>query len=99
MLCISLFSLIPDALSPVVSMDIVNSSISKFVTYVEFSKALYSSTLTRFHGCFLFVSVVRMKWMMRTGNLLDAVGNTHSILVFLQNTVSMEVKSRMEVTL
>ena len=31
--------------------------------------------------------------MMRTGALLDAVGNTHSILVFAQTTARMEIKS------
>ena len=36
--------------------------------------------------------------MMQTGDILDAVGNTHSILSFAQTTVSMEVNPSMEVT-
>ena len=40
-----------------------------------------------------------MKQMMQAGALLDAVGNTHIILVFAQITVSMELKPQMEVTL
>ena len=80
-------------------MDILNSLISKFLTSVEFSKVPSSSTLICFHRCYSFFSVVRMKRMMRTGALLDAVGNTHSILVFAQTTVRMEVKPKIEVTL
>ena len=33
--------------------------------------------------------------MMQTGDILDAVGNTHRILVFVHTTVSMEVKPGM----
>ena len=40
-----------------------------------------------------------MKQMMQTGALLDAVGKKHSILVFAQITVSMEVNLRIEVAL
>ena len=36
--------------------------------------------------------------MIWTGDLLDAVGNTHIIIVFSHTTVIMEVKPRMEVT-
>ena len=96
--CISLFPLIRDASPPVVSMDILNSSTSKFVTSVEFAKAPSLSTLTRLHGCCSFFGVFRMKSMMLTGDFLDAVGNTHSILVFAQTTVSMEVNPRMGFT-
>ena len=82
LLCISSFMLSQDASPPVFSMDVLNSSTSKFVTSVDFANALYSSTITRLHGCCYFISVFIMKWMMRTGAILDAVGNTHSILVF-----------------
>ena len=99
LLCPSLFPLILDALPPVVSVDILNLSTSKFVTYVEFSNALSSSTLTRFHGYCLFISVVSMKRMMRIYAILDAVVNTHSIIVFVHMTVSMEVIPLMEVML
>ena len=80
-------------------MDILKSSISKFVTSVENSKALSSLNITRLHGCCSLINVFRMKWMMRMGALLDAVENTHRILVFSQNTVRMEVKPWMEVML
>ena len=36
--------------------------------------------------------------MVRTGDFLDAVGNTNSTLVFSQTTVRMEVNPQMEVT-
>ena len=39
-----------------------------------------------------------MTRMMRIGDILDAVGNTHIILVFSQTTMSMEVNQRTEVT-
>ena len=52
-----------------------------------------------FMGVFLFISVFSMQRMMRTGDILDAVGNTHSILIFVHATGIMEVKPRMEVTL
>ena len=99
LLCFSLFPLRQDASPPVVSIDILNYSISKFVTSVEFVKAPYSSTLIRLRGCFSLFSVIRMNCMMQTCALLNAVVNTHSILVFAQMTVSMEVKPRIEVTL
>ena len=98
-LCLLFLPLSQDASPPVVSMDILNSSTSKFVTYVEFFNAIYSSNIIRLHGCFLFSSVVRIYWMVRTGALVDAVGNTHSILVFAQTNVSMQLKPRMEMTL
>ena len=83
LVCISLFPLSQDASSPVVSMDIFNSSTIKLVTSVEFSKALSSSTLIFLHGCCQFFNVDRMKRMIRTGDCLDALGNTHSIIVFV----------------
>ena len=49
---ISFLPMIQDAPPPVISMNILNDSISKFVSYVEFAKALYLSTLTRLHGYF-----------------------------------------------
>ena len=97
LLCISLFLLIYDASPLVFSMDILKSSTIKFVTSVEFYNALSSSTLMRLHGCCSFIIFVRMKRMMQTSDLLDAFGKTHSILVFVQTTVSMEVKPHMEV--
>ena len=98
LLCISLFLLRKDAFPPVVYMDILNSSTSKFVISVESSNALSSSNLTRLHGCCSFISVVRMKRMLRTCALLDAVGNTHRIIVFVQTNMSLEVNPRVEVT-
>ena len=89
LLCLSLFTSIQDASPPVVSMDILNSSVSKFVTSIDFSKAQYSSTLIRLRGCCSFFSVVRMKRMIRTGYLLDAVGNNHRIIFFAHMTVIM----------
>ena len=99
LLCISSFKFIQYVSLPVVSTDILNSSISKLVTSVEFFKAPSSSTLTRLHGCCSLLSVFRKKRMMRTGACLDTVGNTHIILVFSHMTVSMEVNPWMEVTL
>ena len=99
LLFLSFFLLIQDASPPVFSMDIFNYSIVNFVKSVEFSKAPSSSTLIHFHGCCSFFSVVRMKHIMRTGSILDSVGDTHRILFFAQMAVSMEVNPRMEVTL
>ena len=93
------FPMRQDASTPVVSMDILNYSISNFVTSVEFAKTEYLSTLIYLHGCCSLFSVVRMNRMMHTGALLDSVGNTHSIILFSHTTVSMEVKPRMELTL
>ena len=98
LLYLSLFPLGQDASPPVFSMDILISSTSKLVKSVEFFKAPYSSTLTRFHGCCSLFNIVIMKWMMWKGAHLDAVGNTHSILIFSQTTVIMEVNSHMGVT-
>ena len=82
LLCLSLFPLSQDASPPVVSMDIFNSSIVKFVTSIEFSKSQSSSNLIYLHEfCSLF-SVFSMNQMMWTRAILDAVGNTHIILVF-----------------
>ena len=53
------------------------------------------------HVCMVVVnsSFFGMKRMMHMGDLLDAVGNTHIILVFAHTAVNMEVKPQMEVTL
>ena len=99
MLCLSFFPLIQYASPPVVSMDILSPSISKFATYVEFAKAQSSLTLARLHVCCSLFRVVGMKQMVQTGDLLDAVWNTHSILVFAQTNVIMEVNPRIEVML
>ena len=99
LLCLSFFPLIQDTSPPVVSVDIFNLSTSKFVTSLEFLELLYSSNITRLHGCCSFRIVVRMKRMMHTGDFLGAVGNTHIIIVFAQITLIMEVKPQMEVTL
>ena len=99
MLSLSLFPLIHDASPPVVSMDILKSSTIRLVVSVDFSKAKYSSTLTRFHICCSLFNVVRMNEIIRTGASLDSVGNNHSILVFAKTTGSIEVNPRIEVTL
>ena len=80
-------------------MAIFNSLISKFVRSIEFFNEIHSSTLTCFHCCCEFVNVFRMKRMMRTGALLYSFENTHIILVFVQTTVSIEVKQWMKLTL
>ena len=49
----------------------LNSTTSKLVTPVEFSKAPYSSTLISLHGCCSLFNFVNMKWMMWTGYRLD----------------------------
>ena len=98
LLCLSLFPLIQDASPPVVSMDILNSSTSKLVTSIDSANALSLSTLIRLDECCPLLSVVRTKRMMRTGAILDAVGNTHIIIVFAQATVRMEANTRTEVT-
>ena len=98
LLCVSLFPLSHDALPPLFSIDLFNLSTIKFVASVEFSKASSSSTITRFHRYCSFFNVFRMKWMIHTGDYLYTVGNTHGILVFLHQIVSMEMNSRMEVT-
>ena len=99
MLCLSFFPLIQYASPPVVSMDILSPSISKFATYVEFAKAQSSLTLARLHVCCSLFRVVGMKLMVQTGDILDVVWNTHSILVFAQTNVIMEVNPRIEVML
>ena len=91
-LCLSFFQLIHEALPPLVPMVMLKSSNRRLVTSVEFSKAPSSSYLMRLHGCYSLFNDVRNKWMMHTGYLLDSVGNTQSILVFVHNIVSMEVK-------
>ena len=73
-------------------MDILKSSTSNFLTSLQFANALSSSTRMSLHGCCSFISVVLIKQMMWIGALLNAVGNNHSILVFAQTTMSMEVK-------
>ena len=73
-------------------MDILNSLISQFVTSIDSSKAPFSSNIIRLHGfCSLF-SVVGMKRIMRTGDILVASGDTHIIIVLSQINVSMKVK-------
>ena len=47
--------------------------------------------------CSLF-NVVSMKGMIQTGDILDAVGNNHRVLVFEHTIAIMEVKPWMEVT-
>ena len=98
LLCLSLFTLSQDAPQTVASMDIFNYSISKFVTCIEFTKAQYSSSIIRLHGCYSFFSFVRMNHTIRKGGILDAAENTHTVIVFLQTTVRMEVNPHMEVT-
>ena len=99
MLCLSLFLFSHEVFPPLVSMYILNSSIIMLVTYVEFSKAPHLSTLTHRHGCLPFFNVVRMKQIIMTRDILDAVINTHIILVFAKATVRMELKPQLEVTL
>ena len=99
LLCLSLFTFIQYASPPVVSLDILNSSTSKFVTYVEFANDLSLLILTRLHGCCLFICVVRIKLMTKIGTLLDVVGKNHIIIVFAQTTFSTEIKLCIEVTL
>ena len=94
-----LFPLRQDASPPVLSMNILKSSTSNFATSVEFSNALFSLTIMCLHGCCSFITVFIMKQMIRTGARLDKVGKTHSIIVFAQTTVIIEVKPCMEVTL
>ena len=79
---LSLFPFIQDTSPQVVSMDIFNYSTSKLVTSAEFYKAPSSLTLTRFHGCCSFFSVVRMEFMLRIVDHLDTLVNNHIILVF-----------------
>ena len=79
LLCISFFPFSQDSSPQVVSMDILNSSTSKFVISVEFANALSSLNLTSLHRCYSLISFVRMKQMIRKGALLGAVGNTHTI--------------------
>ena len=99
LLCLSFFLLRQYSSPPVVSVEFFILSTIKFVKSVEFYKAPYSLTLIRLHGCCSFFSVVRMKKMMRTWDLLDVVGNTHSIIVSAHTTEIMEVKTWMEVAL
>ena len=99
LLCHSLFTLSRDTSLPVVSIDMLNSSTSRLVAFVEFYKAPYPSTLTCLHGCCSFFNVVRMKRMMWKGVSLYSVENTHIIVVFTHTTVNMEVNPRMEAPL
>ena len=87
MLCLSLFTLRRDASPPVVSVEMLKSSTTKLVTYVEFLKAPSLSTLTHLYGwCSLF-NVFKINQMIPTGDSLDSVGNTHIIIVLEQTTV------------
>ena len=89
MLCLSFFRLSYDASPTVGSMVMLNYSTSRLVKSFEVSKAPYSSTHTRLHGCCLLFNVVIMNWMMQTGDRLDEVGNIHIILFFSKTTVIM----------
>ena len=55
LLCLLFFPLSQDASPPVFSMDIFNSSTSKFVTSVEFSKASSQSNITRLQRVFFII--------------------------------------------
>ena len=98
LLYLSFFTLVHDTSPPVVYIDFLNSSASKLVTSVDFSKAPSSSTLTCLHGCCSLLNVTGMKRVVHTRYCFDSVGNTHSVLIFSQKTVSMEVNPWMEVT-
>ena len=94
LLCISFFLLIHDDSPPVFPTKIMKSSTKWLLTSIYFTNAPSSSTLTCFNGCCLFLYVVRIKRMIRTGDRLDAVGKTHIILIFLLNTVRMYVENQ-----
>ena len=97
-LCLSLFLLIHDASPKLFSIEILKSPKIRLVTSFEFDKAPSSSTITHLHGSYSFFNAVRMKRIMPTGDRLDALLNTHIIIVFTQKKVIMEVNTRMEVT-
>ena len=80
-------------------MYMLKSSRIRLVKSVDFSQAPSSSNLTRLHGCCSLVNSVIMKRMMQTVVRLGELGNTHSGIVFVHKTVSMEVNPRMKVTL
>ena len=77
MLCRSLFPFCHDASPPEFSTEMLNSSTSRLVTFIDFTKAQSSSTLTSLYWCCSLFNVVKMEQMIRTGDHLDAVGNTH----------------------
>ena len=99
MLCFSFFPLINYASPSLVYMYMLKWSTRRFLTYVEFAKAPYSSTLTHLHVYCSFLNFVRMKWMLWTGASLDTIGNTHIIIVSSNKILIMEVNSHMGVTL
>ena len=80
-------------------MEMLKSSTRRLETSINFSEASSLSTLTHFHGCCSVFNVVGMKRMMHTGACLDAVVNTHNILVFAHTAVKIEVNKQVEVTL
>ena len=63
---------------------------------VEFSKEKSSSTITRFHGCCSLFNVVIIKQIMWKGYCSYALGNTHKMIVFAQETVIIEVNTWIE---
>ena len=69
------------------------------ITAISYQHILLFITLPHFHGCCSFFNFVIMKQMIWTEDRVDAVGNTHIILIFAQKIVSMEENPRMEVTL
>ena len=83
-----IFPLIYDASPLLVSMDMMNSSTIRLVISVEFSEALQSLTLTRLYVCFPFFNVVRMREIIRNGDILYVVGNNYIIIFLAHNTVS-----------
>ena len=57
------------------------------MTSVEFANTLSSPYLTHLHGYCSLTRFSRIKRMMLTGDLLDAFGNSHIIIVFTYMTV------------
>ena len=96
-LCRLLFQLIHKASPAVFSMSVLNLSTRRLVTTVEFANAPSSLTLTHLHRYFLFLNVVSMKRTVLTGDVLDAVLNTQSVLVLAHTTLSMKLNARVEV--
>ena len=77
----------------IASMAMLKSWTIRLVTYVEFDREPYSSTITCFYGCCSFFNVVRTNQMICIEVNFDAVAKDKIIIVFSQNTVKMEVKS------
>ena len=80
-------------------MNMLNSSSINLVTSVDFSKAPSLSNLTSFHESCSLLNVVRMNQIMHTGDMLDSVGNNHSIIIFYHTKLIMEVNPHMVFTL